>query len=111
MSPTLLQGVLGAVTGAGSLLATELFSKLVFRRSGMGMGDVKLMGAVGLFLGWEKSLLSFLLASLVGAIVMLLLRRGLKQEIPFGPWLALGAVLALFFGDTIIRWYLQLVLG
>ncbi len=109
--PTVLAGLLGAFAGASSLLLTDVFSRMVFHRRGMGFGDVKLMGAVGLYLGWEKTLLSFLLASFAGAFVMLLLRRSIKQEVPFGPWLALGTVLALFFGDAIIHWYLRLVLG
>ncbi len=76
----------------------------------MGGGDVKMMGMVGAFIGWKGVLLTTLLGSLTGAIVgvslMALNKAGRKTRIPFGPYLAFGALISLFFGTPILRWYL-----
>ncbi|HSV31733.1 MAG TPA: A24 family peptidase [Atribacteraceae bacterium] len=97
----------GAVAGFTFLFILHLF----FPR-GMGFGDVKLAGAIGLFLGLSWTVLAILLSFLSGAVVGILLialrKKTLKDAVPFGPFLALGAVVALFFGESIIRWYLNL---
>ena len=90
-------------------------NKIAFRKDAMGGGDVKLMAMVGSFLGTKLVLLSIFLGSLFGAMVggMLILFRlkTRKDYIPFGPYLALGAVIALFFGEKILGWYFGLLTG
>ena len=78
---------------------------------GMGMGDAKLVGMIGLFLGRAvapATLIGFALGAVIG---MILIARGgaaaRKQAIPFGPWLAVGGVIGLWFGDDIVDWYLD----
>ena len=79
---------------------------------GIGFGDVKLAGAIGLFLGFKLTILAILLSFFSGAIVGLLLialgKKTMKDPIPFGPFLALGAIASLFFGEYIIDWYMGL---
>lgn len=72
----------------------------------MGFGDVKLMAAIGAFLGWQAVLVALVVSVFAGAIIgvaMMAMKKG--NKIPFGPYLAIGAVVALFWGEPIIRWY------
>lgn len=100
------QLIAGAAAG-GFLLAAALA-----RPGGMGMGDVKLAGMLGLFLGREVAvalLVALVAGTLVGAVVMARrgAREGRKTAIPFGPFLALGGVVALLAGPAIVDWYLS----
>jgi leader peptidase (prepilin peptidase)/N-methyltransferase len=101
--------VLAAFVDAGVILLIVVASEWILKRQGMGMGDVKLAGMIGAFLGWPVGPVALYLGFLAGglvAVTLLLLRvRGRKDPIPFGPALAVGALLALFWGDTIWRWY------
>jgi leader peptidase (prepilin peptidase) / N-methyltransferase len=99
------QAIAGVAAGGFLLLAA------LARPGGMGMGDVKLAGMLGLFLGREVAVALFVAlvaGSLAGAVVMA--RRGVgegrKTAIPFGPFLALGGCVALFAGPAIVDWYL-----
>lgn len=97
----------------GMLLGGGIFYLVaVVSKGGMGGGDIKLIAMFGAFLGWQKCLLTIfvgvLLGSVVGIILMLLKRKGRKDPIPFGPFLCIGALVSLFYGQAIIRWYLQL---
>jgi leader peptidase (prepilin peptidase)/N-methyltransferase len=78
----------------------------------MGGGDIKLLAMIGAFLGWPAVPLTLLISSLGGTLVgfglLLLQGRDTRTPIPFGPFLALGAVCALFFGNELIAWYLGL---
>jgi leader peptidase (prepilin peptidase) / N-methyltransferase len=109
--PNLLDAFLGSLAGGGSLLLVAVISRIVLKKDGMGMGDVKLMFALGLFLGWRNVLLSIFLGSVLGLITALAGRRGYGREFPFGPSLAGGSVIALFYGNEIIQWYINFVLG
>lgn len=101
--------LLGAVCAALPLLLITLIS----RGRAMGMGDVQLMAAVGLILGWRLSLFSLLAAVVIGAIVGVILiaahKKGRKDAIPFVPMLSAGVLLSLFAGDAIISWYASLL--
>ena len=75
----------------------------------MGGGDIKLMAAAGLFLGWKGVLVAMIVGSLIGAIVSLTLiamkKKKRKDLIPFGPFLCLGILIAAVIGPDIIQWY------
>ena len=79
-------------------------------RGGMGGGDIKLIAMIGAFLGWTNVLLTILISSFLGSVVgiflMLFHGKDRKYPVPFGPFLAMGAILSLFFGREMIRWYL-----
>jgi leader peptidase (prepilin peptidase)/N-methyltransferase len=102
---------MGALLGGGSLFAIATLYQWFFKREGMGGGDVKLLAMIGAFLGWDSVILTILLSSLVGSVIgiMMMIIRGknLKYAIPFGPFLSLGAVIALFYKSEIIFWYLH----
>mgnify|MGYP004519183409 FL=1 len=105
--------LLEALYGAGAMLVIMLL--LYFAsRGGMGEGDVKLAPALGIWLGLEQGLLCLLLAfvsgGIVGALLLLHRRGGLKQAIPFGPFLCAGAVVAYFWGIEIVTWYWRFIL-
>lgn len=93
-------------------LAALFFALLVLatRGKGMGIGDVKLAGFMGLILGYEKVIVALYLAFLTGAAsAVILILQGKKrfgQHIPFGPFLAASSLVTLFWGDKILRWFL-----
>ncbi|MGH7429230.1 MAG: prepilin peptidase, partial [Candidatus Methylomirabilaceae bacterium] len=103
----------GALIGAGLVYLIAVYAELAFQRESMGGGDVNLLAMIGAFLGWRHALLSFFLAVAAGACLSLCLvaARVLsrKDRIPFGPFLALGAVVSLFEGNAIIDWYWRLL--
>jgi leader peptidase (prepilin peptidase)/N-methyltransferase len=105
-----LDSLIGVLLGGGSLFLVATLYQWFFKREGMGGGDVKLLAMIGAFLGWKAVILTILLSSLIGSIsgiiIMVLKGKDFKYAIPFGPFLSLGAVIALFFGENIIRWYL-----
>jgi leader peptidase (prepilin peptidase) / N-methyltransferase len=101
-----LDSLLGIVIGGGIFFVIILAS-----RGGMGGGDMKLGAMLGAFLGWKLGLLAILLGVLAGgsvAVCLLLLgRKGRKEAIPFGPFLALGGAIAVLWGDRLLQWYLS----
>ena len=107
-----IDSLIGALLGGGSLFIVATLYQWLFKREGMGGGDVKLLAMIGAFLGWKAVILTILLGSLLGSvsgiIVMVLRGKDFKYAIPFGPFLSLGAVIALFYGQDLIRWYLYL---
>ena len=103
----LLASAFGA---AGFFLAIVLIS----RGKGMGIGDIKLAFLMGLFLGWPNIIVALFLAIFLGAIMGIGLiisgKKTLKSEVPFGPFLTIGAFSALFWGEKIINFYFNLFL-
>ncbi len=101
--------VLGALLGGGLLYAIAAGYYLVRKEEGLGMGDVKMLAMIGAFLGWQAVLLTLVLASFAGAIIGVLLiavqRGSMKYALPFGTFLALGALVAMLAGQPIIDWY------
>ncbi|MBV8900005.1 MAG: prepilin peptidase [Verrucomicrobia bacterium] len=88
--------------------------KAQFPREAMGLGDVKLMAVIGAFLGWPGVVFSIAAASVLGTAIgasLLWLRRSRNTQIPFGPYLALGAIIWSLVGPQIAGWYLALVAG
>jgi leader peptidase (prepilin peptidase)/N-methyltransferase len=105
--------VIGAMLGYGSLWSVYWLFKLVTGKEGMGYGDFKLLAALGAWFGWQAVPLMILLSSFVGAAlgiaILIAQRQGRDTPMPFGPYLAGAGLLTLFFGDTLITEYLQLV--
>ncbi|MEW6563099.1 MAG: A24 family peptidase [Pseudomonadota bacterium] len=108
----LSDAVIGAVVGYLALWSVYWLFKLTTGKEGMGYGDFKLLAALGAWLGWQMLPLVILLSSVVGALVGIVLivvaKRGRDVAIPFGPYLAGGGLLALFWGQTLTQQYLQL---
>lgn len=109
--PGPLDALLGALAGGGSLYAVAWIGWWILKREAMGAGDIKLMAAVGLFLGWRSVLLAIFLGALAASVHGLATRGGRLQERPFGPWLALGSATALFWGPRLIGLYLDWALA
>jgi len=108
---TFLNSLFGVLLGGGSLFLVATLYQWLFKREGMGGGDVKLLAMIGSFLGWKAVILTILIGSLIGSItgIVIILLRGkdFKYAIPFGPFLSLSAVISLFYQNEIISWYLQ----
>lgn len=101
----------GILLGGGLLWGVAAGYEWLTGREGMGGGDIKLLAMIGAFLGWRAIPVTLLLASLfgtaVGVSLMLARGRDTKMAVPFGPFLAAGAVCALFWGEALIDWYLS----
>ncbi|MCX5703014.1 MAG: prepilin peptidase [Candidatus Omnitrophica bacterium] len=111
----MLDSFLGIIVGGGVIYLTGFFFDLVYFKllkrppiqgetESMGGGDVKLLAMIGAFLGWQRALLTFFLAPVFGAVIgviNLLVKK--DHTIPYGPFLALGALLSLFWADKIIN--------
>jgi leader peptidase (prepilin peptidase)/N-methyltransferase len=107
---TFLNSIIGVLLGGGSLFVVATLYQWLFKREGMGGGDVKLLAMIGAFLGWKAVILTILLSSLIGSItgiaIMVMKGKDFKYAIPFGPFLSIGAVISLFFEVPLIQWYL-----
>lgn len=111
---SLADAVIGAMVGYLVLWTLYWAFKLLTGKEGMGYGDFKLLAALGAWLGWQALPIVLLLSSLVGAAIgigLILLRNHHQgKPIPFGPYLAIAGWIALLWGDSITRWYLDIVL-
>ncbi|MFZ7126430.1 MAG: prepilin peptidase [Desulfobacterales bacterium] len=107
--------LIGILAGGGSLYLVAWVYHLFTGKEGMGMGDVKLLAMIGALIGWKGVLFTIFISSaagtLAGLAVMIASRRSLKTALPFGPFLAIGAITYVFFGPQIITGYLRLVVG
>ncbi len=105
--------LLGALLGGGILLALAGGWLLLRGEEGMGLGDVKMLAMIGAFLGWKGMVVTLFSASLLGALVGIALlgrsRAGLKTRLPFGAFLSLGGLFALFAGAPLVDLYLRLL--
>jgi leader peptidase (prepilin peptidase)/N-methyltransferase len=103
--------VIGAVAGYLTLWAVYWLFKWATGKEGMGYGDFKLLAAIGAWLGWQALPVVVLLSSFVGAVigiaVLAATRRDRNVPLPFGPYLVVAALIALFWGDAITRYYLE----
>ena len=106
-----LSHVIGGVSGFSVFfLVSWGFAKLT-GREGLGGGDVKLAGAVGMLLGWERLLLGLAVATIPAAVILLILSKGKEgesREFPFAPFLTVGFGISMLFGANILNWYLSL---
>jgi leader peptidase (prepilin peptidase)/N-methyltransferase len=112
LPPGLRDALIGVAIGGGVLFAIAEGYYRIRGEEGMGMGDVKMLAMIGAFLGWKLTLVALVLASftgsLVGILVLVSRRGGLKAALPFGTFLAIGAFIAATVGDRIIAWYVSL---
>jgi leader peptidase (prepilin peptidase)/N-methyltransferase len=109
LPPGWTSSLIGLIVGGGFLLAIAEAYHRIRGQEGLGMGDVKLLAMIGAFLGWKLVLLTLVFASFTGSLAGGLLiasgRGSMKYELPFGTFLAVGAVLAATWGDPIAAWY------
>ncbi len=103
---TLLTAVIGAAVGFGVLWLVGVAGTWAFKEEAMGGGDIKMMAMVGAFLGWKGVLLTIFLGALAGTLIFLpMTLSGKKKLVPFGVFLAMGAVLTYVVGPAILTWY------
>ena len=109
----LVDSLLGILVGGGLLWFLAWASPYLFGKEGMGGGDIKLLAMIGAFLGWKPTLLTVMIAAIVGSVVGLSLiackAMQRNQYLPFGPFLALGAILAMLFHQEVLNWYFGLI--
>jgi len=111
----LVNALVGLLVGGGILWVLAWASPYLFGKEGMGGGDIKLLAMIGAFLGWKPAVMTIMLGSFLGSLigVTLIAARVIKRDdyIPFGPFLVCGALLSLFFGQSILDWYQGLLAG
>ena len=104
---------LGALAGSGLLWIVAEGYFRIRGREGMGLGDVKMMAAVGAFLGLKRTMMTVLVGSLLGSVIGIFLiavsKKGRDYELPFGTFLGAGALLVVFFGTPALHWYESLL--
>jgi leader peptidase (prepilin peptidase)/N-methyltransferase len=103
--------IIGLLVGGGSLYLVAEIYYLVKKQEGMGGGDIKLLAMIGALTGWQGVLFTIFIGSAIGTLAGIVIMVSLRAEtirlrIPFGPFLSLGAVLYVFCGPELIRWYL-----
>ena len=107
--------LIGLIAGGGALYLVATVYARITGREGLGGGDIKLLAMIGAWMGWQSLPLIVLMSSLSGAVIgsvfILLGGKGARTQIPFGPFLSLGALSYLFFGRQISLWYLGLFVG
>jgi leader peptidase (prepilin peptidase)/N-methyltransferase len=109
--PPLLDRLIGALAGAGFLYLVLFYGGVLYGQDAMGEGDLNLIALIGAFLGWRAVVVTILVGSVIGSAVGILLivtkRLGRRQHMPFGPFLSLGAGVAMFWGEALIAGYLR----
>ena len=104
--------LIGLAAGGGSLYLVATVYERITGREGLGGGDIKLLAMIGAWMGWQSLPLIVLMSSLSGAVIgsvfILSGGKGARTQIPFGPFLSLGALSYLFFGRQISLWYFGL---
>jgi leader peptidase (prepilin peptidase)/N-methyltransferase len=110
LPPGWLSSLIGLLAGGGILFAIGEAYYRLRGVEGLGMGDVKMLAMIGAFLGWQLMILTLIMASFAGSIIgiaLVLTRRGgMQYALPFGTFLAVGALLAAVAGEPIVSWYI-----
>ena len=108
-SPSFLQALLAGLGAAGFFWAIHVLSK----GRAMGFGDVKLAFFMGLFLSWPNIfvalILAFSIGAIVGSVLIFFKRKTMRSEVPFGPFLMFGTLVAFFWSETLVNWYFALL--
>lgn len=103
----------GILIGGGALALIALVYERIKRHEGLGGGDIKLAAMLGAFFGWKGAIfilfISSVIGSLAGVVFLTILKKDFKYALPYGPFLAAGAVIYLFWGDAILSWYLGII--
>jgi len=111
----LLQSIMGVLTGAGLLWLVAIVGRWIFKKDAMGMGDVKLLGGIGAFLGLPGVIYTILISSVIGTVIGLTMiavgGQKWQSRLPYGPYLAIGAVTWILGGDQLWNWYVNFVTG
>jgi len=112
MSPGWLSSLIGILVGGGVLWLLGTLWFVIRHEEGMGFGDVKMLAMIGGFLGWKLMLATLFVSTILGSVIGLSLiaakKGNLKTALPFGCFLAIGAILASVVGDRAVSWYLSL---
>lgn len=110
----LMHAAFGAWLGWCLLWGVAELGERLFKKEAMGFGDVKLLGAVGAFFGWQAVLFNILLSSLAGSLVGIALvifgKRSMQSKIPYGPYIALAALVWMYWGPSLWNAYTRLIL-
>ncbi|MFZ2039372.1 MAG: A24 family peptidase [Desulfobacterales bacterium] len=105
--------LLGVLVGGGTLFMVAWGYNMLTGKEGMGGGDIKLLAMIGALLGWQGVVFTIFLASLLGTVVglsiMVYARSNMKLAVPFGPFLAAGALAFIFVGPELVGWYIGLM--
>lgn len=106
----IVDAAIGVLIGGGLLWGLAAISPILFGKEGLGGGDIKFLAMIGAFLGWKATLLTLMIAAVTGSVIGVGLIIGKvmtrEQYLPFGPFLALGAVIAMLYQSEILKWYL-----
>jgi len=109
------ESLLGIILGGGIFYLIAEGYALLRRKEGLGGGDIKLLGMIGAFIGWQGVAFTILVSSISGTIIALPLMwrsgKGIGSELPYGPFLAFGAVAYIFWGRLFFHWYFSDLLG
>jgi len=110
MAVSFVGALIGALVGGGSLWLMGEAWKRLRGVEAMGLGDVKMMFMVGAYLGWRLTILTIFLGALSGSIIGIVLtvregRKDLQSLLPYGVYLGIGSIVALFFGSQLVNWY------
>jgi leader peptidase (prepilin peptidase)/N-methyltransferase len=109
---TYLDSLLGILAGGGTLYLVAFAYSLLTKKEGMGGGDIKLLAMIGALIGWKGVFFTIFVSSAVGTVsgmvIMLMTRKGMKLAIPFGPFLAIGAISYIFFGPQLLAFYFNM---
>jgi leader peptidase (prepilin peptidase)/N-methyltransferase len=103
--------IIGIVLGAGIPIAVIYTYLFLTKKQAMGGGDVKLLGMIGVFIGWKGVLFTLFTASVIGSVVgitwLVITHKNSQSPIPFGPFLSIGAIAYLFWGSIVLDWYMR----
>lgn len=111
----MLDHLYGLLLGGGLFMLLYFGCILILKKEGFGWGDVKLLAAAGMLLGWQKLVFAILIASVLGSIVLIIIKRikenDSDKEYPFAPFIVIGILISMFIGAYVIEWYTNFLLG
>ena len=103
-----LSSLSGVLAGGGTLLFIAAIGGAIFKKEAMGGGDIKLIAMIGAFLGWQLALLTIFISAFLGSVIGIIMKfRTGSSYIPYGPYLACGAIISVLAGENIILWYIN----